>query len=143
MTLADAYARALMDSAAAQPHAPETVLKAFIASLQRRGHTPLLPSILRACDRLLRFRSLRAPKLVVARPEDEAAFREEISRACTALALPEAAPAWEIDPTLIGGFMLTTGARRWDASHKRALIELYAALRGVATRTAPTTNPKP
>ncbi len=132
MTLADAYARALVACATARPDDAAALVAALRASLARRGHLRLLPSIIRACERLLQFRALSQPRLVLARPDDATALEKEISAACAALGLSGAPALREMDPTLIGGFVLTDGARRWDTSHKRALIALYDTLRRAA-----------
>lgn len=99
--------------------APEGAVDAMIAFLKRKGAISLLPSILTAYTRIQARENRKKPVLNVAKKEDaDAVLASDVS-------MQNLGPEIKVDPTLIGGYVLTKDALRIDASHKGALLNLY------------------
>ncbi len=98
---------------------PEGAVAALTAYLKRKGALSLLPSILNAYTRIQARENRKKPVLRVAKQEDADSIlsTHENVRSLN--------PDVLVDSTLIGGYVLNEGARRTDASHKGALLNLY------------------
>lgn len=106
----------------------ETIIAGLRRTLMSRGHESLLPQILQGVLRGLtdRFDS----SLATVTAASEHAVRAEDSAIETALKRLGASSAATvgIDHSLVGGFVVEYRHKRLDASHKRALKELYRAI---------------
>ncbi len=98
---------------------PEKAVDALVAFLKRKGAMSLLPNVLHAYTRIQARENRKRPVLRVARHDDAATIiaSDEIIRSLQ--------PEVLVDTTLIGGYVLSKGTERIDASHKGALLNLY------------------
>ncbi|NBD74047.1 hypothetical protein GVX82_03325 [Patescibacteria group bacterium] len=126
--LAHAYAHALFDLARAGQLSADELHERFVALLSRKGHRKLYAQVVAAYERLAAQERDTAPTLTLADPGDREALAGEIDRAARALGVDPSTLRVTCDPTLVAGFTLTAGATRFDASQKRALIQLYQTL---------------
>jgi len=126
MTLAETYARALHEAGEA-PKAParHVLFAHFIAVLQRRGHEKLLPRIEKEYMKLLARAERNTVRVRVAHKKDEAAAK----KAAAEFSVPGThAPHVIVDESLVSGYVISGPDFRYDASGKRALLELYKEL---------------
>lgn len=98
------------------------VLKGLKKTLEDRGHTALLPRILRRIHRSFEEGGGEGDAVTayVAREEDQKKFKREI-----AAFAGEASVAFHTDETLIGGYIARKEGAQVDASYKRQLVDVY------------------
>lgn len=125
MNLPQAYATALHE-ASKKGKSSEGLLASLKSALARRGHRKLLPRVFAEYEKIIAVRSRRGLKVRFARESDKAAALEAVKR----FAGKKAEESFELceDPSLVSGFVIESAAERLDASGKRALLSLYAAL---------------
>jgi F0F1-type ATP synthase delta subunit len=106
----------------------EPTLSHMRAYLKKRGLSSLYPRILRGLiEKLRRSDRVESGRIIVAREKDarhalhEAKMHEGIFGEMHKDAV-------EVDPNIIGGFILEKGGSRLDQSHKRALLDAYRRL---------------
>jgi F0F1-type ATP synthase delta subunit len=105
--------------------------RAILERLQRvledHGHERLYPKILAdLAQRLEKREDKRGVVITLARASDESVFKEEITKALTALQATEYTT--KMDPSITGGFIAQGGEKRIDASYKKTLLTLYRSL---------------
>jgi F0F1-type ATP synthase delta subunit len=104
---------------------PDVVVAGLVRTLEARGHSRLLRSILTETVRTLEVREISTrPKLVVAREEHTTKEANAIKSALLKLK-EESEPLVSIDDTIIGGFIVESNHIRLDHSYKTSLINLY------------------
>ena len=116
------YAEGIV-TAVARGMDPKEAVRHLCDALAASGRTKLLPKIARALAQSAK-RTLRkgAPELLIAREADR---EVAIEGARTALGGDLGVIRTRIDDTLIGGWVLSAGDRRIDASFKKQLRDLY------------------
>lgn len=125
------YAQALYEALQASPSKEETLLKHFIETVKRNGHAYLFPKIIRAFEGIV-SKEVKKSTIVVtsARPlSDEkvvALLKKEPFK--NALSASHKKVSRKTDERIIGGVVVRTGTTRIDASHKRALLDIYQSL---------------
>jgi F0F1-type ATP synthase delta subunit len=103
----------------------EVVVRGLRAVLAGRGCDNLLPRVLRGVLRELEGRfDPKTPHLTFAGAASEMRARAGAKQALAKLAA-RAEPMVAFDPTIVGGYVAEFNHVRIDASHKRALKELY------------------
>lgn len=126
------YAKAFLELSVAQTVEERRLVKQFVATVTQNGHTYLFSKIVRSLERILR-REEKKKTIEVTSAGDLSVERS--------LKLLKTAPFKEMlslrgdekiirkrDETIIGGTIVRTGSIKIDASHKRALLELYQSL---------------
>ncbi len=126
--IARAYAHALHDTIEAGTVPAEELVTRLKALLQRRGHYKLLPQIVSELEHITQRERADVPTVALARESDKATLAQHIENAASALVIDPRDLAYTTDSTLISGFTMTAGTKRYDASQKRALINLYHTL---------------
>jgi len=125
MTLAQTYARALYEAgntAGAPKHA--VLFENFIAALKRRGHGKLLPRIEKEYVKIAALAKKNTVRVRIAREKDRPAAQQRAAE----LSLEGAAAHTVLDKTLVSGFMVSGRDFRFDATGRRALLQLYKKL---------------
>ena len=105
----------------------ETALANLKRVLASKGHTRLLPQILRASTRELEAK-LKQRTVVVTVATDAGVESEKITATLAALNLATTDCEQKVDSTLIGGFTVRGRGHYFDASYKNALLRLYRAV---------------
>jgi hypothetical protein len=104
---------------------PAQILADTQRYLETHGHGRQWRAVLRELLRLTAQSERRnTPRLLVARPEDVERLAPEISSALATLGVT-LSPQVEIDPTLIGGFIVRTATHEINHSDKRHLQAIY------------------
>lgn len=103
---------------------PEAVIAGLRATLQKRGHQALLPSILAGVVRTLEASPQSEATLTIARESDREKYAQKLQATLDSLEVTEA-PHTRIDSTIIGGFVLEADHQRVDHSFKHRLVQLY------------------
>ena len=125
------YAQALHEVLLTTSHSEETLLKHFIETVRANGHAYLFPKIVRAYESII-AKEVKASTIVVvsAKPlTDEkvvALLKKEPFK--NALSMSHKKVSRMTDDNIIGGVVVRTGTTRIDASHKRALLDIYQSL---------------
>lgn len=105
----------------------EAVLRELQAALKRRHLSELYPQILRRLHKeLARLENQSAPTVVVAKTAD--ANAEVVKSSLKALAAESATPRIKVDPSLIGGAVVSYNHQTIDHSYKTRLKSLYQSL---------------
>ena len=115
MSIVTRYTTFIEGLSAKTPSDALEALERLIALMKRRGHEHLLPRIYARLTRASARRSER--ELAVARKEDAPEAKKELGITDDVRAV--------VIPELIGGWRYRDGAHLRDASHKRALLELF------------------
>ena len=125
------YALALHEVLRTSSTKEETLLQHFIETVRANGHAYLFPKIIRALEGII-AKEIQASTIVVtsAKPlADEkvlALLKKEPFK--NALSTSHKKVARKTDDGIIGGVIVRTGTTRIDASHKRALLDIYQSL---------------
>jgi F0F1-type ATP synthase delta subunit len=128
---ASSYAQALHELTVAGIEDDGKLVKQFVATVERNGHAHLLPQIVRGLERIERREEKKATievsSATALSPEKVAQLlkRDPFKHALSAT---HKKVVRKVDATLVGGAVVRTGSQKIDASHKRALIELYQSL---------------
>ena len=115
MSLSHAYAQVVKDEGE-----KAGFLKKFVEYLAMRGHTSLLPEIVRILGRDTRA---KGAEVYLARESDHSKFKSEIRDALSALGEKDAATV--IDANMVGGFIVRAKSKVVDSSYRSALISIY------------------
>lgn len=106
---------------------PEVLFRNLESVLAGRGHSRLLPRILRTLEREVgRLESHDIPTLTVGRQSD--ATSPLVKELKTELGVTAGDVQLIIDETIIGGAILRAKSTEIDASYKTALITLYQTI---------------
>lgn len=106
----------------------DAAMRGLMRTLKQRGHERLLPAIGRALTaHAARNAAGRSARIIVARSSDAKTFARDIAEAADSLAVSPASLAVETDEAIIGGFVIATPEKRYDASYRRSLIDIYRA----------------
>ena|SRR3989344_772139 len=126
MTLAQTYARALYETEGTTGTANRAALFGnFVAALKRRGHGKLLPRIEKEYAKLVAQGKKNIVHIRIAREKDRAAAQKSVA----ALSKKgEPAAKTVVDTALVSGFMVSGRDFRFDATGRRALLQLYKKL---------------
>ncbi len=125
MTLAESYARGLYEAGKAAPASSHHKLfAALLAALKRRGHEKLLPRIGREYKKLALRAEKNTIRIRIAHRNDASAAHKKAAELDANAQNIEA----HIDESLVSGFLIEGPDFRFDASGRRALIELYQRL---------------
>lgn len=101
------------------------VLHNVKALLAQKGLLKLYPRVLRGLsEKVSRKNKTESTVLVVARDIDVERHKDEIETALSHIGGSEGYTTL-IDPTVIGGFMVTGRGRRIDHTHKSTLLHVY------------------
>lgn len=112
----------------AQKNDVDALLVSLKEYLRTRGLSSLYPKILRGLqEKIRRSQKTHTPKLRIARASDQKNFEKEIEAEIAHLKIHEA-PQVEIDPTLIGGFVIKSAHLQTDKSYKATLLQAYRSL---------------
>ncbi|MDO8520637.1 MAG: F0F1 ATP synthase subunit delta [bacterium] len=125
------YAQAFHDLVFARTIEEGTLVKQFVATVKENGHAHLFRKILRSLERIMR----REEKQSTIEVTSAAALsKEEVGTLLKkepwkhVLSSGHKKVVRKTDETLIGGMVLRTSTAKIDASHKRALLDLYQSL---------------
>lgn len=109
----------------AQGKEVDVVLHNVKALLAQKGLLKLYPRVLRGLsEKVSRKNKTESTVLVVARDIDVQRHKDEITEALAHIGGSEGYTTL-IDPTVIGGFMVTGRGRRIDHTHKSTLLHVY------------------
>lgn len=98
---------------------------AFVELLKRRGHSKLLPQILKEFEKYNdRDIDTMQVTLTIAKESDASRYKEESKKYAGNGDLDEHT-AIKVDDRIIGGFKLETGDVVVDGSYKKMLLNLY------------------
>lgn len=123
----DHYVQAVLESLK-EGKSPDAVLTGLVQVLKAKGHESLFGAILRGVLRVVESASDRSGAVVtVARTSDEQNHIDAIKSALERMGAPADYTLKE-DDTLIGGFVAEVNNTVHDASHKKALVDLYRNL---------------
>ena len=106
-------------------------MKHFMATVEGNGHAYLFPKILRSFEGIV-AKEVKASTIVVtsAKPITEekvlALLKKEPFK--NALSMSHKKVVRKTDEGIIGGVVVRTSTMRIDASHKRALLDIYQSL---------------
>ncbi len=107
---------------------PESVIKRLKESLTRKGHTRLLPRILkRLLIRIEAEEGALVPQVTLAKAKDENAHKEKITHLLESLST-NSDYTLTIDETIVGGVVVKHEDKIIDASYKKQLLTLYRTL---------------
>ncbi len=107
---------------------PGHVISGLKKVLEDRGHTALLPAILRGVAREMEDGAKDTkPRVTVAKKGDEKSEREAIEKALASLKATDEF-AIHYDENIIGGAIVEANHERVDMSYRRALINLYHSI---------------
>lgn len=123
MKLEEKYAHGLFE-AQRFGKTPHQILAAARKILDSRGHQKLLPRIFAEYEKLERRAAAAAARVIIAREEDR------VSALGKARELFAEGDRFElcVDPRLLSGYVVRGGSFLYDASARRALVELYNKL---------------
>ncbi len=119
----NAYVKALTESILAGKNTEQTLLS-IKKQMEQRGHLRLWPQVLKASMRVLQARLKSfVPQVVIAKEGEvsEATLQAALEK----LGATEAGYTKTIDQNLVGGFTARVKGTFYDASYKRALVDLY------------------
>lgn len=121
--LAQHYAQAIFDAK------KDATAEVLVRLLKQKGHSPLLPQIVREYEKLLR-KDERAStaEIRVSNKSDIARLKDRIASYETELAFSANDARIVEDPSIVGGFIIKQGAREVDGSFRARLIKLYRNL---------------
>lgn len=122
MMLADAYATAL-HRAVQQGTDAAKACESLVLVLAREGKKALLPSVLRAYQRLVFAHKRSGTTITLANTKDESA-----ARAACAKAFGTTDASIHIDDTIIGGYAIEHQSKRIDHTYKSALLKMYRSI---------------
>lgn len=106
---------------------PEHALDGLRTLLDSRGHSRLLPKILKDLLMLASKESSQTQAIVtLARTQESEKFKIKIEENLRALNVTE--HTVRIDETLVGGFTIDAHEKRIDHSYKKRLLTLYRSL---------------
>ncbi len=129
MTTATSYAKALLDlSVQATTETSETrLVERLIQVMKKHGHLKLLPAVLRSFEQLSHKKHTREHvEIVTAHEHKETLARaREIAKDSFGTGITV---THQIDPTLVGGYVVRTKTAQIDASYKTKLLRLYQEL---------------
>ena len=125
------YAQALYDLSASREMEEGKLVKQFVRTVQANGHAHLIPKILRSFERL-QTREERKQTIevqsarILSQEEGHKLLKREPFK--QAISASHKKVIRKTDDTLVGGAVVRAGGVRVDASHKRALVDLYQSL---------------
>ncbi len=103
----------------------DAVLKNLRAMLERKGLLAMYGKVLRGLlDRTVRKHATEGTKVTVARQADVARYAEAIKGAISDIGGGDT-HQMNVDPHLIGGFVVTHNGKRVDKSYKSTLLHVY------------------
>lgn len=105
--------------------APDTVFSNLKKVLKERGHSSLLPSVLKALLSAYELSSKHTTALVVV-ADEQTATEKEVMAALSALGATSA-PVVVVDASIIGGSQVIFNHKLIDQSYKTQLHNLYKA----------------
>lgn len=115
------YAKALDDLTRTQGMREDEAYEKLLTHLRATGRMKILPQLLRELKTLRERKRMHAPSLEVASAaESSAAEKAAKEQGVEVKAV--------VNPALVTGWRLTTGAALVDRSGKRALIDLYRSI---------------
>lgn len=122
----DTYTQALLDLLTPDADA-SAVIKGFKETLKERGHERLFETVLK---NVLRVLEAERPSTVVtvANQKDVEKYAAEIKAALSELSAGDQEPLVKVDDTIIGGYLVENNRRRFDASFKSKLVDLYRSI---------------
>lgn len=102
-----------------------TALKSY---LKRRGHSKLLPTILKGISaELAHHANIKKVRVITAREKDYEIFKDEIESLISS-SEKKHPYSLEINESIIGGFIIKTQTTKIDRSYKTALLQTYRSL---------------
>lgn len=105
------------------------LLQKLTATLERKGYSRMYLRILKGLHTKLEQHDTDSrARVVVGRQSDVDTLAKPIRESIETLGTALATPHIEVDPTVIGGFRTTVGARTIDKTYKRQLLALYRSL---------------
>lgn len=122
MMLADSYATAL-HRAIQQGTDAAKACESLVSVLTREGKKALLPSILRAYQRLVFAHKRSGTTITLANTQNEKA-----ARAACMQAFGATDASIHIDETIIGGYAIEHQSKRIDNTYKSALLTMYRSI---------------
>jgi|TARA_Y100000310_G_scaffold345555_1_gene466480 F0F1-type ATP synthase delta subunit len=99
----------------------DAILNNFFAVLSSKGHSALLPNIVREYIQIAGREKNKRSTLVVSNEKGKSEFREK----ATEFNIPDSSLDIVVDESLVGGFRLEGNDVLVDGSYKRMLLELY------------------
>lgn len=127
---AQQYAEALYRAAHATDTAVhDALVDRFLALVRERGHTGLLPTILREYEAIVHERSTgEEVHLRVAHASDRERYAERIAGDVRTLSAEGQRVHTVVDESAIGGYAVEANGTRIDRTYKHALLELYSSI---------------
>jgi F0F1-type ATP synthase delta subunit len=128
---ASSYAQALHELSVDGTIDGGKLVKQFVATVMGNGHAYLLPKIVRSLERIHKREEKKSTiEVTSAKALSPEHVADLLKRAPFKHALSplHKKVVRKVDETLVGGEVVRTGTLKIDASHKRALIELYQSL---------------
>ena len=120
--LAQHYAQALYLSVRGKEEKWEEYVKNLVLILKQRGHSKLLPSILKEYKKLLEQKE-DISIITVSRLADKKALEE--AQKVSKMHFHDMESEVSVNENIIGGFQVLSSTKMVDASYKTALRELY------------------
>lgn len=121
------YAQALIQAAARDGADAQSLVANLKTVLARTKQERMLPAIAREFRLLARRQKLEEPTVTVARQGDLELLYPSIKEVLVRLSASDTHRT-TVDDSLIGGFVVTAHNRRFDASDKSMLANLYQTL---------------
>ncbi len=127
---ADLYATALYHALdGVDQHEHDRLFERFVTVVKARRHERLFPAIVRAFEKKIsRAKRQERTHIVFASTHDASTLAHALQADLRTLGAEDAPYVSREDPSLIGGYVITTHGKRIDASYKRTLLELYHSL---------------
>jgi F0F1-type ATP synthase delta subunit len=122
------YARALFDALREHPQSEEKLLTQFVETMRANGHAHMIPRAVRILAKLIKRDVQRGTiTITTATPLLDSAVTAMLK--CdpwkSVLKATHTHVTRTVDPSIIGGTIVRTSARRIDGSFKRTLTDLY------------------
>jgi len=125
MELSQKYAQALYELTKDKPkEEQESIFADFIKVLGEKGHSKLLPGILKNFERLVSEGESSYINFIVADEKAKDIYKSELKNYKDHLKQNLKVKIW-LDKNIIGGFIIRTKDLIIDKSYKTALINLY------------------
>ena len=124
------YAEALYEATIGKDDADGDLLVSnLLTLLESRGHSVLLPAIMRELQKLTRERqSAQVSVIRVCRSADQEKFKDAISKDIQTLGASALPQHRIIDKTIVGGYEVKAFGKQIDRTYKRSLLSLYTNL---------------
>lgn len=120
-SLINRYTRVILD--ALQNGSSKQFAEQLVAYMKARGHSSLLPAVMRRVEREAAQNS--SGVVTLARADDAEKFASNIAASLENLQTTAAGYRVRVDPALVGGYSVRANGKLVDRSYRTALVNLY------------------